>query len=35
MAMKLGAADYVIKPVAPADLEKLLREALLTGKDRH
>jgi YesN/AraC family two-component response regulator len=35
MAMKLSAADYVIKPVARAHLEKLFRETLLTGKGRH
>ncbi len=27
-AMKLGAVDYLIKPVAPDDLEKLIRETL-------
>lgn len=26
---KLGAVDYLIKPVAPDDLEKLIRETLL------
>lgn len=31
-AMKLGAADYLIKPVAPDNLEKLIRETLLKGK---
>jgi len=28
-AMKLGAVDYLIKPVVPGDLEKLIRETLL------
>jgi DNA-binding NtrC family response regulator len=28
-AMKLGAVDYLIKPVAPDQLEKLIRETLL------
>ena len=27
-AMKLGAIDYLIKPIAPDDLEKLVREAV-------
>jgi sulfite reductase subunit B len=27
-AMKLGAVDYLIKPVAPDDLEKLIRETI-------
>jgi DNA-binding NtrC family response regulator len=27
-AMKLGAVDYLIKPVAPDDLERLIRETL-------
>jgi sulfite reductase subunit B len=27
-AMKLGAIDYLVKPVAPDDLEKLIRETL-------
>jgi len=33
-AMKLGAVDYLVKPVAPDDLEGLIREALveLEGK---
>jgi len=33
-AMKLGAVDYLVKPVAPDDLERLIREALveLEGK---
>jgi DNA-binding NtrC family response regulator len=34
-AMKLGAADYLIKPVAPDNLERLIRETLLKGKGRH
>ena len=28
-ATKLGAVDYLIKPVAPDDLERLIRETLL------
>ena len=28
-ARKLGAVDYLIKPVAPDDLERLIRETLL------
>ncbi len=28
-AMKFGAVDYLIKPVAPDDLERLIRETLL------
>jgi len=28
-AMKLGAVDYLIKPVVPDDLERLIRETLL------
>ena len=28
-AMKLGAVDYLIKPVNPDDLESLIREALI------
>jgi len=31
-AMKLGAVDYLIKPVAPDDLERLIRETLLKCK---
>jgi len=27
-AMKLGAVDYLIKPIAPDELEKLIRETL-------
>ena len=35
-AMKLGAVDYLIKPVVPDDLEGLIRETLLkAGKGRH
>ena len=29
-AMKLGAIDYLIKPIAPDQLEKLIRDTLLT-----
>jgi len=34
-AMKLGAVDYLIKPVAPDELEKLIRKTLLecTGEE--
>ena len=28
-AMKLGAIDYLIKPIAPDDLERLIQQALL------
>ncbi len=28
-AMKLGAIDYLIKPIIPDDLEKLIHETLL------
>ncbi len=28
-AMKLGAVDYMIKPIAPDDLEKLIQETML------
>ena len=31
-AMKLGAVDYLIKPVAPDDLERLIRETLIKCK---
>jgi DNA-binding NtrC family response regulator len=34
-AMKLGAIDYLAKPVAPDILETLIREALLKRKGRH
>jgi two-component system response regulator YesN len=34
-AMKLGAIDYPIKPVAPDTLERLIKEGLLMRKDRH
>jgi DNA-binding NtrC family response regulator len=34
-AMKLGAADYLIKPVEPDNLERLIRETLLKRKGRH
>jgi len=35
-AMKLGAVDYLVKPVVPDDLEGLIRETLLkAGKGRH
>ena len=35
-AMKLGAVDYLIKPVAPDSLERLIRDTLLKkGKGRH
>src|SRR5512139_3859441 len=33
-AMKLGAVDYLAKPVAPDNLEKLIRETQLEGKGR-
>jgi len=28
-AMKLGAVDYLVKPIAPDDLERLVQETLL------
>lgn len=31
-AMKLGAVDYLIKPVAPHSLERLIRETLIKDK---
>jgi DNA-binding NtrC family response regulator len=34
-AMKLGAADYLIKPIAPDNLENLIREILIKGRARH
>jgi CheY-like chemotaxis protein len=34
-AMKLGATDYLIKPVAPDNLERLIRETLLKYRGRH
>jgi DNA-binding NtrC family response regulator len=34
-AMKLGAADYLIKPVMLDDRERLIREDLLKGKSGH
>jgi DNA-binding NtrC family response regulator len=33
-AMKLGAVDYLIKPVAPDDLERLVHETLIKGKGK-
>jgi len=33
-AMKLGAIDYLIKPIAPDDLERLIRETLLKCEDK-
>lgn len=32
MAMKLGTADYVIKPVAPADWRSFFERLSLLGK---
>lgn len=32
--MKLGAVDYLIKPVAPDDLERLIQETLLECERR-
>jgi len=35
-AMKLGAIDYLAKPVVPDNLEMLIRETLLKkGRGRH
>ncbi len=34
-AMKLGASDYLIKPVAADNLERLIQETLLKGKGKH
>jgi len=34
-AMKLGAADYLVKPVEPDNLERLIQETLLKRKGRH
>jgi ActR/RegA family two-component response regulator len=34
-AMRLGAADYLIKPAMLDDLERLIRETLLKGKGGH
>ncbi len=34
-AMKLGATDYLIKPVAPDNLERLIRETILKHRGRH
>ena len=33
-AMQLGAVDYLVKPVAPDDLERLIRETLLKCESR-
>ena len=33
-AMKLGAVDYLVKPVAPDDLERLIRATLLESKGK-
>lgn len=34
-AMKLGAIDYLAKPIAPDNLERLIRETVLKGNGRH
>ena len=34
-AMRLGAIDYLVKPVAPDTLERLIKESLVKRKDRH
>jgi len=34
-AMKMGAIDYLIKPVEPDNLETLIRETLPKGKGGH
>ena len=33
-AMRLGAVDYLIKPFAPDDLERLIREALIESESQ-
>jgi DNA-binding NtrC family response regulator len=33
-AMKLGAVDYLVKPIAPDDLERLIRATLLESKGK-
>jgi heterodisulfide reductase subunit A len=32
-ARQLGAIDYLSKPVVPAELEKIIRQALLNGEE--
>ncbi len=34
-ALKLGAVDYLVKPVAPDDLERLIRETLLKCESKN
>jgi DNA-binding NtrC family response regulator len=34
-ARRLGAIDYLVKPVAPDDLEKLIRETLVKYEKEH
>ena len=34
-AKRLGAIDYLIKPIAPDDLEKLIRETLVKSEKEH